>query len=275
MRLAVTFLVALFAPMVAHADDVSAARAHYERGTTLYDLQRYDEAAREYEAAYEAKHDPALLFNIGQAYRLAGDFKRAIGSYRSFLRRVPDASNRAEIEARIAEMLKQLDEQRKTQEKPPTEPQAATELKNAAPAATPNPPVEEAKAAPAPVPTPPTTKATARPARRDRTKLIAGITVAAVGLAALAAGVGVEVAAHSAFSAIDSPSPGYKFDAGQESFYQAGEPAGYVLIGVGAAAAIAGVTIALLGVREQRAHRLVVAPMAGSAFAGASVRVGF
>ena len=35
------------------AKDVSVAREHYQRGTKLYDLQRYEEAAKEYEAAYE------------------------------------------------------------------------------------------------------------------------------------------------------------------------------------------------------------------------------
>src|SRR5256885_6575022 len=73
----------------AHAEDVAAAKMHYERGTALYDLQRYLEAAKEYEAAFEAKNDPALLFNIAQAYRFGGDYAKAIAAFRSFLRRVP------------------------------------------------------------------------------------------------------------------------------------------------------------------------------------------
>src|SRR6185503_18328946 len=85
----------------------------------LYDLQRYGEAAKEYEAAYELKQDPALLFNIGQAYRFAGDYGRAIGAFKSYLRRVPDAPNSAEVEGRIAEMEKLQTEQEKSQAKPP------------------------------------------------------------------------------------------------------------------------------------------------------------
>ena len=38
--------------------------------------RRFAEAAEEYEAAYQAKDDPALLFNLGQAYRLAGNRSR-------------------------------------------------------------------------------------------------------------------------------------------------------------------------------------------------------
>src|SRR5678815_2291227 len=94
------------------ADARAEAKAHFERGSVLFDLQRYDEAAAEYEAAYEAKPDPALLFNLAQAYRLAKKPERAIAAYNSYLRRLPQAKNRAEIEGRIEEM-KALDAQQK------------------------------------------------------------------------------------------------------------------------------------------------------------------
>jgi hypothetical protein len=52
---------ALVAPVVflvsvgtAYADDLSAARGHFQRGSTAYDLGRFLDAAHEYEAAYEA-----------------------------------------------------------------------------------------------------------------------------------------------------------------------------------------------------------------------------
>lgn len=77
----------------ARADDVLAAREHFERGTRLYDLGQYADAAREYEAAYKAKDDPALLFNCGQAYRGAGEPEKAVTFFKSFLRRMPDAPN--------------------------------------------------------------------------------------------------------------------------------------------------------------------------------------
>lgn len=87
------------------------AREHYQKGTTLYELGKFHDAAVEYEEAYKAKSDPALLFNIGQAYRLAGEAKPAVTAYRSFLRKLPDAPNRVEVEAHIAKLQKQLDEQ--------------------------------------------------------------------------------------------------------------------------------------------------------------------
>src|SRR5260370_42391575 len=79
---------------------IEAARDHYRKGKVLFDLQRYLEAAKEYEAAYELKDDPALLFNIGQAYRLANEPQKAIGAYKSYLRNdsTVTTKRRAEIE---------------------------------------------------------------------------------------------------------------------------------------------------------------------------------
>ena len=95
----------MFPAGVAVADELSEARTHYDRGTTLFDLGKYIDAAHEYEATFSLKSDPALLFNIGQAYRLGGDNASAIRAYRSFLRRLPDAQNREEVE-RLVEGLR-------------------------------------------------------------------------------------------------------------------------------------------------------------------------
>lgn len=87
---------------------VNAAREHYRKGTTLFDLSRYAEAAREFELAYEAKPDPALLYNLAQSHRLAGASSAALQAYKAYLRRMPAAPNRAEVESRIAEVQQKL-----------------------------------------------------------------------------------------------------------------------------------------------------------------------
>ena len=102
-----------------HVDDVQSAREHYAKGKRLYDLGRFADAAREYEAAYQAKDDPALLFNLGQAHRLAGNYPQALLAYKAYLRNVPNAPNRREVEARINEMQTIVDEQTRTSQKPP------------------------------------------------------------------------------------------------------------------------------------------------------------
>src|SRR5690242_4512181 len=111
---AVLMLSLFFLMGVARAQGTSEARRHFELGTKYYDLQRYAEAAKEYEAAFVIKDDPALLFNIAQAYRLAGEHAKAIGAYRSYLRREPHTSQRAEVEARINELQRLIDQQKQS-----------------------------------------------------------------------------------------------------------------------------------------------------------------
>ena len=79
----------------ARAENAASAREHYERGTKFYDIGKYDDAIREFEAAYEAKSDPAIIFNLAQAHRLAGHNQEALQLYRNYLRYVPHPPNRA------------------------------------------------------------------------------------------------------------------------------------------------------------------------------------
>src|SRR4051812_24170517 len=82
-------------------DSKAAAKEHYTRGTSFYDLGRYDEAIKEFEAAYELKNDPAFLYNLAQSYRQAGNHERAVHFYKTYLRYVPKAPNKADIEDKI------------------------------------------------------------------------------------------------------------------------------------------------------------------------------
>lgn len=105
----------------ASAEALSAeARRHYEEGTKAFNLAEFPRAVAEFKAAYNAKPDPLLLYNIGQAFRLGGDEAQALFFYKSFLRNMPDAPNRKEVEVRIrtldkavAEQQKQAEQQRK------------------------------------------------------------------------------------------------------------------------------------------------------------------
>jgi tetratricopeptide (TPR) repeat protein len=99
------------------ADDArSAARRHFEQGTSLYDIGKFREAAHEYEEAYKAKNDPALLYNIGQAYRLGGEAQAAMTAYHAYLRRLPTAPNRAQVEEHLSVLQRQLDAERRDAE---------------------------------------------------------------------------------------------------------------------------------------------------------------
>jgi hypothetical protein len=87
------------------AKDAGArAVAHAEKGRRFYDLRRWDQAIKEFEAAYHLDSDPAHLYNIAQAHRMASHIPQAIELYQSYLSRFPNAPNRADVERRIAEL---------------------------------------------------------------------------------------------------------------------------------------------------------------------------
>jgi tetratricopeptide (TPR) repeat protein len=252
----------------ARAENLKAAREHFERGTMLYDLQRYGEAAREYELAFEAKQDPALLFNIGQAYRHAGELQKAIVAFRSFLRRVPEAENRAEVQQRINEMQRIVDEQKRTQEKPPAGTLTPSEKKPAEPSP---PPVElQPAASPAPVPAPSSDRA-----RTGRTKMSAGIAVAAFGLAALATGISFAVLEDQTFNELNTPSPGYVFDPARQDLHNASQVLYPTFLGLGGAAIVAGGVLLGLGLREKRHRPVAFMPSVGPCGAALQLRLTF
>ena len=76
-----SLLVASAAWAQAKPDSKTAAKEHYARGTSYYDLGKYDDAIKEFEAAYQLKNDPAFLYNLAQSYRLAGNAERALHFY--------------------------------------------------------------------------------------------------------------------------------------------------------------------------------------------------
>ncbi len=91
--------------------------------TRLYDVGKYGEAISEYEQAYLLIEDAALLFNIGQAYRLWDRPEDAIRAYKNYLRRRPDASNRADVEKKIADLDKLVEDRRQgVPAQPPPQP---------------------------------------------------------------------------------------------------------------------------------------------------------
>ena len=88
----------------ASADLMASAKQHTKQGTAFYNLDRQADALAEYEAAYLAVPDPALLFNIAQCHRKLGHDKEALAFYKTYLRNAPRAANRADVEKRIQEI---------------------------------------------------------------------------------------------------------------------------------------------------------------------------
>jgi tetratricopeptide (TPR) repeat protein len=237
------FLSVLLVCGSAHAADPDAqqARKYYEKGTQYYDLGRYDEAARQFEAAYEIKQDAALLYNIAQAYRRMGDNKRALELYKNFLRRMPDSSRRTEVEGRIGVLQKLVDESA-------SKPASVTP----APAVEPPAPAKEEMSAPAPVPVaaPPTTaNVVAAPApvlqpAPSKGLRTAGIVMASVGAVGVAAGVIFGLRARSLSNQVEKAT---QFNTDDDAAGKRAETLEWVCYSVGAAALVTGVVLTIVG----------------------------
>jgi tetratricopeptide (TPR) repeat protein len=97
-------MIALLVPEARAQDELAEGKRHYEQALRHYDLNEFDKAIAEFTAAYVITHEPALLYNIAQAYRLKGDRQHALEFYRSYLRRAPDAPNKADVDKWIREL---------------------------------------------------------------------------------------------------------------------------------------------------------------------------
>ncbi len=100
-------------------DDKQAAKELYREGTRLYDLNEYGKALESFKKAYLSFEEPTLLFNIAQCQRQLGQKEEAAKSYRSFLRKVPNATNRAEVERLIAKLEEAIEKDRQNNKLPP------------------------------------------------------------------------------------------------------------------------------------------------------------
>ena len=126
-------LVSFGQPAQGGEGNKATAKAHYEKGTRLYEIREYDKALLEYKSAYLAQPDPAFLFNIGQCHRKLGQNQEALNFFREYLKKAsPDDPNRHQVEARVREIEAEATVK-------------AEAAQTATPASTPNP---------APIPTP-------------------------------------------------------------------------------------------------------------------------
>lgn len=73
-------------------------------GSKHFELAEYPAAIADFKEAFRISDRPELLFNIAQAYRLAGDCVQARTFYKTYLRRVPEAANAAKVQERITEL---------------------------------------------------------------------------------------------------------------------------------------------------------------------------
>jgi tetratricopeptide (TPR) repeat protein len=277
---AIAALLTLSAAVV-RGDDQGAARDHYTKGTRAYELGLYDEAIAEYMAAYKAKDDPALLFNLGQAHRLAGHPAEALRFYKTYLAKVPEAANRADVESKIRELKELVDKQKPLQAEPRTVSDTSNQPAGSSPA-----PLEpgpggmgvrlgvgaDGPVAAAVKEVPP------EAAQPGRGKRLLGIAVAAGGLALVGAGIAFGVLAKrdgDQLTQLDQKRG--VFDPSTENAGRLDQVFEGVFIGVGAAAVATGAILYLLGARagQDAPPTVTFSPAVAAHCTGATLRMVF
>lgn len=260
VRLFIVFGILIVGHAAAYAtDDVTAAREHYRKATMAFELGAFDEAIGEYEEAYRLKDDPAILYNLGQAHRLAQHSTEALHFYKMYLSKVPDASNRAEVESKIAALQQLVDQQRAATSMPPTAPM--------------RPAVPETATAAAPPPKP------AAPPKPGLAKKVSGIVVGVAGLGLVGTGIAFGVLAKNAGDDLTRLAQMGSFDYAKQQDGKRDQLLEGVFLGIGCAAVAAGTVLYLLGHREARRSGPITAanviPLAGHGLSGGLATFGF
>jgi tetratricopeptide (TPR) repeat protein len=96
--------------LAADAPASPAARQRYQRAAQAYNDGRFKDAIDLFLDAARIAPNPAYAYNIGLAYEQLSDAPNALRWFREYLRALPDAPDRAEIEPRIAAAEKHLRE---------------------------------------------------------------------------------------------------------------------------------------------------------------------
>lgn len=78
--------VSIQAPSYARADDDSAFDRLMTEGLDAYKARKYEQAAARFQAAFELRAEPELVYNIARSYEKALRVKEAIEAYERFLR---------------------------------------------------------------------------------------------------------------------------------------------------------------------------------------------
>lgn len=201
---------------VGHADE-GEAKMHYDRAMKAYNaLQDFRGALHEFQAAYVEKPDPAFLFNIAQCQRQLGAYEAAARSYRAFLNQAAvDDGQRNAVES----LIRQMDEA------------ARIARANQPPTGT----------------TPPQTLVqTVPPAPKPWYKRPAGMTLTAGGVAVAVVGGALLGKGAADFSDARHAATLPRQQQLQESSTTY-NTAGWVVLGVGGAALIAGIIVLVVG----------------------------
>ena len=106
---ALALVGALAEPAAAQTPDaLRKAQASFDQAQSDYLQGKYDEAAKAFEEAYQARPFPQFLYNVGASYHMKGKkssdaaaYAKAVEFYRRYLKEEPQASDKAKVEKAI------------------------------------------------------------------------------------------------------------------------------------------------------------------------------
>ncbi|MET0596212.1 MAG: tetratricopeptide repeat protein [Polyangiaceae bacterium] len=95
-------------PSGAQSDDENARR-HFESGAAYLQQSDYENALREFQAAYNLSKRPPLLLNIANVYERMGKLQDAVDALTKYLEEDAKTPERATHETRIANLKKRIE----------------------------------------------------------------------------------------------------------------------------------------------------------------------
>jgi hypothetical protein len=107
----------------AHAADPKGAIEEFKKGRQAYYEGRYEDAIKNYERALSLKYSAKLFYNIGLAFEKLGQPAKAKEAFTRYLKEEPTAPNAEEVKKRLAELERQIQEEKARGRSPVPQPQ--------------------------------------------------------------------------------------------------------------------------------------------------------
>src|ERR1700742_263907 len=90
------------------ADALKKAQASFDQAQIDYLQGKYDDAAREFQDAYNARAFPQFLYNVGASFHMKGKktsdpdaYQKAVDAYRKYLSEDPQAADKEKVQKAI------------------------------------------------------------------------------------------------------------------------------------------------------------------------------
>jgi tetratricopeptide (TPR) repeat protein len=194
--------------------------------------------------------DPNYIYNQGRCYEQNGRWEQAINRFREYLRKDANISDgdRADVQRHISDCEKALAQAAQAAPPPAAAPPPVAPVETPAPAPAPPPVTPDVSTKPAPPPS---------DGSQGKGLRVAGIVCAAVGLAAVGAGVGLALKTQSMSSDAQKSGGGTQ---AQEDQRKSLETWGWVSYGVGAAAIATGAVLYIVGWPSDKSTSVALLP---------------